>query len=393
MAGKHGAKLSPAFVPADASAKKLLFLVTEDWYFLTHRLELARKLHESGWIVEVACSTGAQANRIPREGFRLHPVSFRRHSLAPWAVIGSVLTLRRVVAQSRPDLVFPVALRPILLTPWCVPSSTPVIHLLAGMGSLFTGVAGRRFRGLSSVVSRGLRWSLRRPRAWTVVQNRDDRAEILNETGVGEDRVALIEGTGLDPAAWSPQPEPQTPRIRLIFVGRLLADKGIRELLGAHQILWRHGTELELEIVGEADPANPESLREEELGPFRRKPGLHWMGRRPDVLERISGAHIFILPSYREGLPRAILEAGLCARAVVATDVAGCREIIRHGENGLLVPRQNAEALAWAIGELVDQPEKRHRLGRCLREDIERRFSVAAVWPKFEKLVRQASGR
>jgi glycosyltransferase involved in cell wall biosynthesis len=163
------------------------------------------------------------------------------------------------------------------------------------------------------------------------------------------------------------------------FVGRLLADKGIHALIRAQRLLRQRGSNVELLIAGTPDPANPASLTAEEAAALNREPGVTWLGHVDDIAALWARAHIAALPSRREGLPMTLLEAAACGRPLVATDVPGCREIVRHGETGLLVPADDAAALADAIDKLARSPELRARYGTAARKLAVDRFSAAAI--------------
>jgi len=374
--------------------RRLLFLVTEDWYFLSHRRELTRHLQAAGWEIEVACSVGAgpSARAFLDHGFSLHAVPFHRESLSPAKVIGTAAQLRRLIRERNPGAVLPVALRPVILAPWVCRKGSPIVNFLAGMGSLATGAV----RGLSGslasrVVRLGLARALRRKGSQTLVQNGED-LETYRSIAGSPAGIHVVRGTGLDPDSWRPRPEPPSPPFRIIYAGRLLVDKGVRELVQAHGQLHREDPTWELEIFGERDPANPASLPAEEIEEFSRKPGVRLHGKIPNVLEPISAAHLLVLASYREGLPRVLLEAGLCARPVITSDVIGCREIVRHGETGLLVPPKNAGAIASAARRLREQPALRRRLGDALRSEVERKYAIRVVGPQIEEILREAGG-
>lgn len=374
--------------------RRLLFLVTEDWYFFSHRLELARHLQAAGWEIEVACSTsaGSAAQEFHEQGFTLHAAPFHRESLSPAKVIETTARLRRLIQERKPGAVLPVALRPVILAPWICRKGALIVNFLAGMGSLSTGeVRGLSGSLASRVVRFGLGRALRRSGSQTFVQNREDMETCRSIAG-SPVSIHVIPGTGLDPQSWQPQPEPPSPPFRIIYAGRLLADKGVRELVRAHGQLHREDPTWHLEILGDRDPANPASLPAAEIEEISRLPGVRLHGKIPNVLTSISAAHLLVLASYREGLPRVVLEAGLCARPVVTTDVPGCREIVRHGQNGLLVPPRNPEAIVSAARRLREQPALRQSLGEALRREVEEKFSIRKVGPQMEEILRRAVG-
>jgi glycosyltransferase involved in cell wall biosynthesis len=197
--------------------------------------------------------------------------------------------------------------------------------------------------------------------------------------GIPTSRIVLIPGSGVDVDLLRPMPEPDGP-VTIAFVGRLLDDKGIRLLIAAHRLLRDRGANVNLLIAGTPDPANPASVSQAEAEAWGREAGVTWLGHvASDISTVWRRAHIAVLPSRREGLPKSLLEAAACGRPMVATDVPGCREIAIPGETGLLVPVDDAPALAAAIGELAGSAALRARFGARARQLAEQRFSADAI--------------
>ena len=222
-----------------------------------------------------------------------------------------------------------------------------------------------------------LRYVLRDAHASALVQNPDDRAAIKT-LGIADDHIFTIPGSGVETDRLTPLPEPREP-ITVAFVGRLLDDKGVRTLVRAHEILARRGQPVRLLIAGEPDPANPVSIPSEEIAEWSRRPGVEVLGQVADIRDVWNAAHIAVLASRREGLPKSLLEAAACGRPIVATDVPGCREIARQGVNALLVPPDDAEALAYAISCLANDKDLRRKFGEASRRLVESEYSAERV--------------
>jgi len=223
------------------------------------------------------------------------------------------------------------------------------------------------------------------------VQNPDDR-KVAQSLGIGDDHIYVIPGSGVETAKLTPLPEPPGP-VTAAFVGRLLDDKGVRSLIAAHDILARRGESVRLLIAGEPDPANPVSIPPREIAEWRTREGVELLGQVADIRDVWKRAHIAVLPSRREGLPKSLLEAAACGRPLVATDVPGCREIALPGVNALLVPPDNAEALADAIGALAKDAALRPRLGAAGRRLVEEKFSDIEIGRAIRSLYDRLIGR
>jgi glycosyltransferase involved in cell wall biosynthesis len=358
-------------------SSRLLYLVTEDWYFISHRLPMARAARDAGYEVHVACRVGRHADDIAAEGFTLHALPWSRSSRGAATLAGEVRAIRRLYRELRPLMVHQVALKPVILGSLASTGHRiGTVNSVAGLGSGFIAsglVAALRRQGLSTA----LKALLNRPLAITVVQNPDDRTA-LEGLGVRPDRLALIPGSGVDVDLLRPLPEPEGP-ITVGFAGRLLADKGVAPLVEAAGMLRRDRPDLRLLLAGTPDPSNPASIPPAEIERWRGLPGVELLGHVSDIASFWSRCHIAVLPSRREGLPKALLEAAALGRPLVATNVPGCREVAREGVNGILVPVDDAQALAQAIGRLADESDLRRRYAAAGRTLVEAEFSAVAI--------------
>jgi glycosyltransferase involved in cell wall biosynthesis len=380
--------MSPPETSTSETARRprLLYLVSEDWYFLSHRLPMARAAREAGYDVHVATRVVDGGAAIKAEGFTLHPLNWRRGSTNPIDFISAIVEVRGVYRALSPDLVHQVAFWPSIVGSLAA-SGLGITRLsaLAGMGFAFTSNSPK-----ASMVRLLLRPFLRHllsgPRAAVLVQNPDDYAA-MTTLGIAPERIFLIPGSGVDTEHLRVLPEPSGP-ITMAYVGRLLDDKGLRPLVAAHALLAGRGEAIRLLIAGEADPANPASIPLSEIDDWRRQPSIKVLGHIPDIGTVWAQAHIAVLPSRREGLPKSLLEAAAYGRPIVATDVPGCREIARAGVNALLVPVDDAQALADAVQRLARDPEMRAKFAAAGRVLVEREFASTRVGPETVKLYR-----
>jgi glycosyltransferase involved in cell wall biosynthesis len=358
-------------------AQKILYLVSEDWYFVSHRLPMARSAQRAGYEVHVATRLSDCADQIRREGFVLHPIHWRRGNLNPIRMIAAVLETRRVYRDVGPDLVHHVAVVPTLIGSLAA-LGLPMVRLnaLAGLGFAFTSGTAKA-RAVRPMASLLLGWLLKRPNTAVLVQNWDDYA-VVAELGVPKERIALIPGSGVDIDALTPIPEPAGP-FTVGFVGRLLDDKGVRALVRAHELLSQRGIAIHTLVAGEPDPSNPASIPDHVLHGWRHISSIRFLGHVADIRSVWAQAHVAVLPSRREGLPKSLLEAAACGRPLIATDVPGCREIARDNVNALLIPTDDAEALAAAIQMLMKNRDLRIRLGAASRQIVVTEFSSTRI--------------
>ena len=358
---------SPDTMPA-----RLLYVVSEDWYFLSHRLPMARAAREAGFEVHVATRVVDGGDAIEAQGFILHPIPFVRGRFSPSAALRTIVALRRLHRSIDPAICHHVALQV------CVLGSLAAIGKRAGLVNALTGLGyafmagGIKARSLRALLGGLFRFLFVRERALVLVQNQDDR-RTLEAIGIPQSNIALVPGSGVDCQRLQPLPEPAgAPAVG--YVGRLLDDKGVRVLVAAHRLLRRRGIAAELLLAGTPDPANPASLPQAEIDSWKREPGIHLLGFVDDIAGFWARAHIAALPSRREGLPKSLLEAAACGRPMVASDVPGCREIVRPGETGALVPPDDPGQLAAALETLIGAPELRQRYGAAARRLVVEHF-------------------
>jgi glycosyltransferase involved in cell wall biosynthesis len=356
---------------------RLLYVVNEDYAFLLNRLPMARAARDAGFEVHVATNVNSGRAAIEAEGFVLHPIPFKRGGLSPLAAIPAMLAIRKLETAIDPAIVHHSGLQCCVFGSLAALDRTfPTVNAITGLGYIFTSPSL-----LSRLLKRGMGWLLpkllNRRHSNILVQNPDDRDALLR-LGASPARITLIPGSGVDTDRLKPLPEPDGP-ITIGFAGRLLVDKGIRALVAAHDLLRAQGHDFNLIIAGNPDPANPASVSREEVESWTRRPGLTWLGHIEDIATLWRAAHIATLPSHREGLPGALMEAAACGRPLVATDAPGCREICIADQTGLLVPIEDAPALARAILRLAQSPELRARLGAAARQLVEDKLSARII--------------
>lgn len=369
------------------AAPRLLFLVTEDWYFCSHRLDLARAARDAGFDVHVATRVTDHGETIRAAGMTLHDVQLGRRVGNPLAEIAA---LTRLLARVKPDVLHNVALKPAVFGSLAarLAGVPAVINAVSGLGYVFInrrGVAGL----LRPLMVAAIRFLFAGRRRHVIVQNAHDKAYF--DTLVDSRQVHLIRGAGIDVERFIPYPE-QEGRLVAAAVARLLWDKGIGELVFAARLLKERGVPLTIALVGKPDPANPRTIPEDEVRRWVDEGLVEWWGHRDDIAKIWQQAQIAVLPSYREGLPKALLEAAACGRPLVTTDVPGCNELVADDDNGLLVPVRQAAPLADALQRLATDPSLRARLGARARERAEKEFSSRQVIAEQLALYRKVVG-
>jgi glycosyltransferase involved in cell wall biosynthesis len=357
---------------------RLLFVVNVAWFFISHRLALAEAAKRAGWEVHIAAgaATPAEISLLTNAGFHFHDIALERSSRNPLKNAALFVRFIRLYRKVRPYLVHHITIKPVMLGTLVarilnVPS---VVNAVSGLGYSFSSNAYRK-RLLHSIVGIAYRACLSHPNMTIIFQNPDDRADFLKWTGIESLKSVLIAGSGVDVDAFRPTPEPDTT-IRVTLPARMLRDKGVIEFSKSIGDLKKRGLLIEGLLAGAIDPENPESLTVADLHQLEMHYGVKWVGHCKDIVSLLAHTHIVCLPSYREGLPKALIEASATGRAIVTTNVPGCRHVVEHDVTGLLVPPRSVDALTDAIAKLSSNAELRRRLGRAARLRAEQEFAL-----------------
>lgn len=362
---------------------KLIFLATEDWFVRSHFLPLVRRAQAEGYDVAVAArDSGAFA----ADGVRVIAMPFARGALSPGHLWREFSAVRALMRDEQPDLIHVIAMKPIALSLWAGAGGGARVFALTGRGYL--GVS--RLRHVAPLIARQMRGTVRKGRAALMVENAADRAWVEGAEPLPEDRVTLMPGAGVDPARFTAQPEPEGPLV-IGTASRLIWSKGVDVLVEAVRRLRAGGRDIRLHIAGAADAENPESVSAETLAQWRAAPGVELKGRVEDVPGFWAQTHIACFPTRGgEGLPRSLLEAAACARALIVTDTPGCTDFVRAESEGLIAAKDDAAALAGAIERLADDAPLRARLGANARARVLAGFTethaadaAAAAWRRL----------
>ncbi|WP_439499997.1 glycosyltransferase family 4 protein [Bosea sp. (in: a-proteobacteria)] len=347
---------------------KLLFVVTEDWFFASHFLPMARAARELDFEVAVIARERQHRRVIESTGARLIALEAERRSLSPLALFRQVRALKRLIAAERPDILHCIALKPIALAGLAgkFAGVERRVYALTGLG--FLGARQDKLAAAARLAARfWMREAVDGPQVRFLFENPDDPV-MLGLDPQDASKVALVGGAGVDPLVLMPEPMPPQPPLKVALVARMLWSKGVDLAVEAVRLARAQGARVELTIHGAPDPSNPKAIPEATLKEWAARPGVTWAGPTRDI-EGVWRAHqLCCLPSRGgEGLPRSILEAASCGRAILTTDVPGCRSFVRDGQDGMVVPPDDAAALARALIVLAGAPGLVERMGASAR--------------------------
>lgn len=368
---------------------RLMFVVNVDWFFVSHRLPIALQALRQGYEVHIACGMTDWQSELERAGLVVHPLPIERGKAGLVSNIRTFLATHALFRRVQPDIVHLVTIKPVLFGGIAarLADVRGVVAAISGLGFVFLDAGLKAFVRRAAVAFL-YRLALGKKNLKVIFQNQEDRESLCRLAGIPESKTVLIRGSGVDLSCYSFSPLPEGLPI-VILAARLLKDKGVMEFVEAAAMLKATGCQARFCLVGEIDPDNPASLTASELASLCGDGKIEFWGQRKDMPEVMRTAYVVVLPSYREGLPKVLLEAAACGRAVVTTDVPGCRDAIDPGVSGLLVPVRDAPALADAIGSLLDDPRRCAAMGKAGRALAEREFDVAAVVRRHLEIYRE----
>lgn len=368
---------------------KLLYLITEDWFFCSHFLERAAAAKAAGYEVIVVAQENIHGAAIRNAGLRLLPLKVRRRGLNPLAELQTLFAIWRIYRAERPDLLHHIALKPILYGSFVARllGLRHIVNAPVGMGYVFT--SNRRLaRLLRTFVLAAMRRLLNPRGSKVVFENNDDLRSFVADGFVQPLDAVLIRGAGVNLDRFKPHAEPGGVPV-VVLTARMLWDKGVGEFAQAARQLRTEGVNARFVLVGSPDPGNPAAITTTQLQAWHEEGVVEWIGHQDDIPAVLASSHIVCLPSYREGLPKSLLEALAVGKPVVTTDVPGCREVVSDGDNGLLVPPRDAASLATALARVIADPKLRARYGAKGRARAEAEFSSAIVVGATLRLYKQ----
>ncbi|RXS43021.1 glycosyltransferase family 1 protein [Idiomarina sp. 29L] len=361
--------------------QKILFIINTPEFFLSHRASIAEVAQQNGYSVHVATGKGIAAQEITRRGFHHHEVPFSRSGQNPLIELRTIYKLLVLFRNVKPDLIHLVTIKPVLYGGLVNRLSirVPLVAAVSGLGTVFTSssLLGRLRR---FVIKRLYSFALGCRKVKVIFQNPDDKLMLLNGGVISNKNTVLIRGSGVDLNEYEALPEPDGDRAQVVMAARLLLEKGVCEFYKAARLLASRNVPVEMKLIGTPDTGNPNSLSESKFESWKEKSFIKILGFRKDIATQYANANIVCLPSYYgEGLPKSLIEAAACGRAIITTDSPGCNYAIENGVTGLLVPPKDHIALADAIEELVVNKAKRKQMGEAGRLFAEKHFDINVV--------------
>ncbi|MEX0383607.1 glycosyltransferase family 4 protein [Spiribacter pallidus] len=372
--------------------KVLLFANTE-WYLYNFRYAQAWALQAAGHEVLLLSPPGPYGEALQTLGLEWRAAPMERLSLNPWRELRLLIWLIRFIRSEQIDVVHGFTIKSAVYGSLAarLARDRARVSAVVGMGYVFTSGSAKA-RLLRPLVRGVLRAALGGQKSRLILQNGDDAAVFEQARLIDRAHIRLIRGSGVDLDRFTPpSDEPATPPFRVVLPARLLWDKGVGELVEASRLLQARGTAVEVLLAGEPDPGNPAAVARDAIRQWQDEGLILWLGKVDDMPALFRSVHAVVLPSYREGLPKSLIEAAGCARPLITADVPGCREVVTDGVDGLLVPPRDASALADAIARLAADPALCQRFGEAARRkaqaEFDERIVIERTMAVYEELI------
>lgn len=368
--------------------KKILFIVNVDWFFISHRLPLALEAKERGYNVSIACAITDKKEYLESLGFKTYPLSLSRSGTSIVHEINTFIEIYTLIKHIKPCVAHFVTIKPVLyggIASRFISLSKKVFSI-SGLGFIFIA-QGFKASVRKAIIKALYSFALKGKNTHIIVQNIDDDNTIRSITN--NTPITLIKGSGVNLDQYIYQEE-KNETLKVVMASRLLKDKGVEEYLGAAKLLKKKGINAIFELYGDIDPDNPASLTKVELDKLKTEGKIVVHGFSTNIETIFANANIIVLPSYREGLPKVLIEAAACGRAVVTTDVPGCRDAIIPNETGLLCKVKSVESLAEAIETLLLDNTLRNKMGKAGRALAEKEFDIRNVIQKHFEIYEDA---
>lgn len=374
-------RLPPLCQPAEPLIMKVLLFANTEWFMYNFNRSLAIALREQGHEVVLVTPPGSYGEKLRELGFRWIAAPMQRRSLNLFRELSLLLWLRRLFISERVTLVHSFTIKCAIYGSLAARlAGVPArVNAVTGMGYVFTN-NDLKARLLRPLVHRLMKWALDGQDARLILLNRDDFSFFNQSKLIDPNLIRMLPGAGIDCKRFTP-PESSGIRekFRVVLPARMLWDKGVAEYVDAARMLRAEGRAIEFLLAGAPDPGNPAAVPEQRIHGWVKEGVVSWLGHVDDMPSLFRSVDVVVVPSYREGLPTGLTEAGACALPLVTTDVPGCREVVTHDVDGLLVPVRDARALADALARLQDDPDLCKRLGAAARKKALAEFDKRIV--------------
>lgn len=362
--------------------KKILFVANSYWYIHNFKLSLIKELQKNGYKINVVCPQDKLEN-LYIKGVNFIHWELSRKSINPFLELNSLINLIKIYKKEKPDLVHHFTIKACLYGTISAKFSNVllVINAVTGLGHLFLGNR-KKHQLMRFLIKPFYKTIFTARRSNIIFQNADDQDELLSMGFVNKKNSKIIKGSGVDINFFKPFIDNSgifDDPIKLLFPSRLIKEKGLIETVKACQILWKENFKIILYIAGEIDKGNRSALKTKELELLKNEKRIKLMGFVENMKEIYARTNIVILPSWREGLSKTLIEASSMERPIISTNVPGCRDIIEHGVNGILVPKKDIEALALAIKFMIENPLLARTFGKRSRERVINEFEIKKI--------------
>ncbi len=360
--------------------KKLLFLVNVDWFFLSHRLPIALAALQAGYEVHIATGITDRKIELQSHGLIVHELPIVRGKTNLKQEIVTFIKMVQILREVKPTILHTVTIKPVLFGGIAAKFAgiKRLVAAISGLGYVFIE-KNQKSNLRKKLISILYRLAFEQPLIKVIFQNQDDKIILTKIKKLHDNQTIIIPGSGVDLNTYAYLPESDLPSTTIIMVSRLLADKGVHEFIEAARQIHGKGLSVRFQLVGNIDPDNPASITAQQIKAWQTEGTVELLGYRADIADLFSQANVIVLPSYREGFPKVLIEAAACGRAVVTTDVPGCRDAIIPNVTGLLVPVRDAKALADAIKYLILNPKLRLCMGKTGRQLAEEKYDIRQV--------------
>ncbi|MBK7690911.1 MAG: glycosyltransferase family 4 protein [Bacteroidetes bacterium] len=363
------------------NAKSLFLVVNVDWFFLSHRLPIALAAKERGYDVTIIAIDSGDSDKIRSYGLKFIAIPTSRSGLNIFSEFKTLLFFIRLYRTAKPDIVHHVAMKPVIYGSLAarITGIHKVVNAFSGMGFVFT----TKNTILKSFIIFLFKIAFKNDRIRFIFQNQDDLQEVIQSKMIDLKYCYTIKGSGIDLQEFAYSAEPQSDKVVFIFPARMLHTKGVVEFIEAAKIVDRKFPgKSEFILAGMIDLENKAGIPEPDLLAMCSIPAIKWIGHQDDILSQLIKAHVVVLPSYREGIPKTLIEACAVGRAIITTNVPGCKEVVTHEVNGLIVEKGQIQELALAIERLLLNKDLRIKMGKEGRKIAEAEFSIVNVIQK-----------